>query len=453
MKSGNGKSMEAVNYSYKRILAIALPILVSVLMEQLIGMTDTAYLGRVGEVELGAAALGGIAYTVVFMLGLGFSIGVQIIIGRRNGEGAYTTIGSVFYHGLFFLLLLSLVLVVFVFFFGDRLMNSLISSPEIASASDIYLTWRMAGIPFAFITLVFRAFYIGTTNTRTLTLNSLVMVLSNVVFNYVLIFGKFGFPALGIQGAAIGSALAEIVSFLFFLVYTSRRIDCAKYALNAMPRFRFGILKNVFDLSVWIMIQNFLSLGTWFIFFLAIEHLGQHDLAATNIIRNVSAFTFMTLVAFGSTISTLVSNFIGQGNDDSVMPMIHRVMKLTFLILVPVILLIATFSYNVLNIFTDDAALIRHAQGALYVLLSSYVFSIPAQLYLHAVSGSGNTKAALAMESVSLLIYTVYVFVAIFHFRSSLPVCWLSEFVYSIPISSLAYFYMRRGFWRKKAAI
>lgn len=445
--------MEAVNYSYKRILAIALPILVSVLMEQLIGMTDTAYLGRVGEVELGAAALGGIAYTVVFMLGLGFSIGVQIIIGRRNGEGAYTTIGSVFYHGLFFLLLLSLVLVAFVFFFGDRLMNSLISSPEIACASDVYLTWRMAGIPFAFITLVFRAFYIGTTNTRTLTLNSLVMVLSNVVFNYVLIFGKFGFPTLGIQGAAIGSALAEIVSFLFFLVYTSRRIDCAKYALNAMPRFRFGILKNVFDLSVWIMIQNFLSLGTWFIFFLAIEHLGQHDLAATNIIRNVSAFTFMTLVAFGSTISTLVSNFIGQGNDDSVMPMIHRVMKLTFLILVPVILLIATFSYNVLNIFTDDAALIRHAQGALYVLLSSYVFSIPAQLYLHAVSGSGNTKAALAMESVSLLIYTVYVFVAIFHFRSSLPVCWLSEFVYSIPISSLAYFYMRRGFWRKKAAI
>lgn len=445
--------MEAVNYSYKRILAIALPILVSVLMEQLIGMTDTAYLGRVGEVELGAVALGGIAYTVVFMLGLGFSIGVQIIIGRRNGEGAYTTIGSVFYHGLFFLLLLSLVLVAFVFFFGDRLMNSLISSPEIASASDVYLTWRMAGIPFAFITLVFRAFYIGTTNTRTLTLNSLVMVLSNVVFNYVLIFGKFGFPALGIQGAAIGSALAEIVSFLFFLVYTSRRIDCAKYALNAMPRFRFGILKNVFDLSVWIMIQNFLSLGTWFIFFLAIEHLGQHDLAATNIIRNVSAFTFMTLVAFGSTISTLVSNFIGQGNDDSVMPMIHRVMKLTFLILVPVILLIATFSYNVLNIFTDDAALIRHAQGALYVLLSSYVFSIPAQLGLHAVSGSGNTKAALAMESVSLLIYTVYVFVAIFHFRSSLPVCWLSEFVYSIPISSLAYFYMRRGFWRKKAAI
>ena len=354
--------MEAVNYSYKRILAIALPILVSVLMEQLIGMTDTAYLGRVGEVELGAAALGGIAYTVVFMLGLGFSIGVQIIIGRRNGEGAYTTIGSVFYHGLFFLLLLSLVLVAFVFFFGDRLMNSLISSPEIATASDVYLTWRMAGIPFAFITLVFRAFYIGTTNTRTLTLNSLVMVLSNVVFNYVLIFGKFGFPALGIQGAAIGSALAEIVSFLFFLVYTSQRIDCAKYALNAMPRFRFGILKNVFDLSVWIMIQNFLSLGTWFIFFLAIEHLGQHDLAATNIIRNVSAFTFMTLVAFGSTISTLVSNFIGQGNDDSVMPMIHRVMKLTYLILLPVILLIATFSYNVLNIFTDDAALIRHAQ-------------------------------------------------------------------------------------------
>ena len=85
--------MAAVNYSYTRILAIALPILVSVLMEQLIGMTDTAYLGRVGEVELGAAALGGIAYTVVFMLGLGFSIGVKIIIG--------VVVGGVILAGLY----------------------------------------------------------------------------------------------------------------------------------------------------------------------------------------------------------------------------------------------------------------------------------------------------------------------------------------------------------------
>ena len=73
-------------FTKKYILRVAGPILVSLLMEHLIGMTDTAFLGRVGEIELGASAIAGIYYLAIFMLGFGFSIGVQILIGRRNGE-------------------------------------------------------------------------------------------------------------------------------------------------------------------------------------------------------------------------------------------------------------------------------------------------------------------------------------------------------------------------------
>ena len=93
-------------YSYKQILHIAYPILISLVMEQLIGMTDTAFLGRVGEIELGASALAGVYYMAIFMIAFGFSIGSQIVIGRRNGEGQYTQIGSVFYQGIYFLLFL-----------------------------------------------------------------------------------------------------------------------------------------------------------------------------------------------------------------------------------------------------------------------------------------------------------------------------------------------------------
>ena len=83
-----------MRFTNRQILKIAGPILVSVLMEHLIGMTDTAFLGRVGEVELGASALAGVYYLAIFMLGFGFSTGVQIMIGRRNGEGNYTAIGE-----------------------------------------------------------------------------------------------------------------------------------------------------------------------------------------------------------------------------------------------------------------------------------------------------------------------------------------------------------------------
>ena len=74
-------------YCNRHIWQITYPILISLLMENMIGLTDTAFLGRVGEVELGASALAGVYYMAIFMLGFGFSIGVQILIARRNGEG------------------------------------------------------------------------------------------------------------------------------------------------------------------------------------------------------------------------------------------------------------------------------------------------------------------------------------------------------------------------------
>lgn len=96
------------SFSYRQILTIAFPILVATLMEQLIGTTDAAFLGHVGEVELGASALGGVFYITVFMIGMGFSVGAQIMMARRNGEGNYGRIGSIFYHSLAFLVILAL---------------------------------------------------------------------------------------------------------------------------------------------------------------------------------------------------------------------------------------------------------------------------------------------------------------------------------------------------------
>ena len=94
-------------YSFKSIWRITFPILVALVMEELLGMTDTAFLGRVGEIELGASAIAGVYFNILYMLGFGFSIGVQIIIGRRNGEAyetgkGFESIGRVFWQGVWF---------------------------------------------------------------------------------------------------------------------------------------------------------------------------------------------------------------------------------------------------------------------------------------------------------------------------------------------------------------
>ena len=99
-----------LTYSFRDLWKVAWPILLSLVMEQMLGMTDTAFLGRVGEIELGAAALAGVFYTVLFMIGFGFSLGGQILIGKFNGEKRYEKIGSVFYQGLYFLFFLAVFL-------------------------------------------------------------------------------------------------------------------------------------------------------------------------------------------------------------------------------------------------------------------------------------------------------------------------------------------------------
>ena len=117
---------------------------------------------------------------------------------------------------------------------------------------------------------MFRALFIGITRTKVLTLNAVLMAMTNVLLDYLLIFGHAGFPKMGIQGAAIASVIAEAVSILFFVVYTRLTVDIRKYALNQIRSFDFGLLKRVLDISVFTMLQYFLSIATWFMFFICL---------------------------------------------------------------------------------------------------------------------------------------------------------------------------------------
>ena len=130
-------------------------------MEQLINITDAVFLGHVGEVELGASALAGIYYLVTYMLGFGFSIGLQVMIACRNGEQNYAETGRTFFQGLFFLSGLALSLYLLIQGLSPFLLKQLITSPEIYQAITDYLDWRSFGLLFSFPFLALRAFFCG----------------------------------------------------------------------------------------------------------------------------------------------------------------------------------------------------------------------------------------------------------------------------------------------------
>ncbi len=439
-----------MQYSNKQIRKIAYPILISLLMEQLIGMTDTAFLGRVGEIELGASAIAGIFYLVIFMVAFGFSIGAQILIARRNGEEQYLEIGKLFYQGIYFQTFMAAVMFVLSYFFSPLILEYIVSSEHIRQAAVSYLNWRVFGAFFSFNAVIFRAFFLGTTQTKTLTLNSVVMVASNVMFNYILIFGKFGIPPMGIAGAAIGSSLAEMVSLIFFILYTRHRIDCRKYGLNVVHRFCFPVLKRILNVSSWTMLQSFLSLSTWFLFFLYVEHLGERALAITNIVRNVAGILFMIQMAFASTCGSLISNQLGAGEVDSIPTTIRRHIRIAYLFVLPVALLFSIFPQFILGIYTDMSELRQAAIPSLWVMCFINLISIPANIYFQAVSGTGNTRTAMVLESAALIIYVLYITYVILYLRMDVAFCWTAEFVYSSFMLLFSSYYIRRGKWQEK---
>ena len=438
-------------YSYRNIWKVAYPILISLVMEQMIGLTDTAFLGRVGEVELGASAIAIVYYMVLFMIGFGFSIGAQIIIGRRNGEGRFKDTGKVFWNGLYFVLGLSGIIILLSELFTPWMMKFMVSSTAIYDAALSYVSWRLPGMVFAFCTAMFRAFYVGTTQTKTLTLNSIVMVLSNVVFNYILIFGKFGIPALGITGAAIGSSLAELVSLIFFIIYTRVGCDRRKYGLDKAARFEKDELKSMMPVCTWTMIQHTISISTWLIFFLYIEHLGERALAISNITRSVSGLIWVVLQAFSSTCSTLVSNIIGEGHQDKVPSLIKRILKLSYGIVSVMIILFCLFPEAIARIYTDIPDLITASVPAMVVMCSSYFLAVGGQVFFLAVSGTGSTKTAFRLELIALAIYMIYCTVIIGIIKLDVAICWTAEHVYSGALLICSWWYIRSGRWKNRS--
>jgi putative MATE family efflux protein len=437
-------------YSYRNIWRVAYPILISLVMEQMIGLTDTAFLGRVGEVELGASAIAIIYYMVLFMIGFGFSLGAQIIIGRRNGEGNFLATGKIFWTGLYFVLGLAGALIVLSEIFSPWLMGLMVSSEAIYDAALSYVRWRLPGMAFAFVTTMFRAFYVGTTQTKTLTLNSVVMVLSNILFNWILIFGKFGCPALGITGAAIGSSLAELVSLIFFVVYTRLRCDRRKYGLDKAATFEMAELKAMMPVCTWTMIQHTISISTWFIFFLYIEHLGERALAVSNITRSVSGLMWVVLQAFSATCSTLVSNIIGEGHQEKVMSLVKRIMKLSYGLVSAMILGFCLFPEAIARIYTDIPDLIHASVPAMVVMSSSYFLAVGGQVFFLAVSGTGSTKTAFRLELIALVVYMLYCSVIIGMLKLDVAICWTAEHVYSLVLLICSWWYMRSGRWKNR---
>jgi multidrug resistance protein, MATE family len=210
------------------------------------------------------------------------------------------------------------------------------------------------------------------------------------------------------------------------------------------------ILLNILNLSIFIMFQYFISISTWFMFFIFIERMGEEPLAVSNIGRSTYILLMIPGSALSTTVNTLVSNLIGAGRKEEVLPFIKRITVIALVIVVPMILFTLALPELIARIYTDDVRLIAACIPVLRVISVAIIFCAVGNIIFNGVSGTGNTRTAFFIEFLTLFFYLSYVyFTSVIH-PSATYVVWMSEFVYWILIGGLGYLYLLKGNWRKR---
>lgn len=431
----------------KKILSVAAPILFGSAVQTGILITDTAFLGHLGKLPLAASAIAGLLYFVFAMLFWGFSTGVQILVARRNGEGHYREIGSLVAHAQLLMCALAVVLFYAMSIGVKELLPFIVKDADVVKEAYGYLQVRIFGYFFCSLNFSFRGFYVGIGRTKVITFVTFCMLIVNIFFDYVLIFGELGFPAMEMSGAALASVLAEAVGLLVFLLYTLRNIDRKRYWLFTYTAWRFRIVKDLLRTGLPLLVQSTVNFFAWFVFFLIIEKMGVLELAVSNLLRSVLVLYFIPINGFCAATSTFVGFLYGSQHSEKILPFVKRALWLTCLSILLVVIPVLILPHFVLGIFSSEADIIETARPIIYLISVSIFLQAIGNILFYAVMGLGKTLQAFYIDLSVLFIYILYVWVMALYFHGSLMQVWCAEFVYGgmLTICVLAYIrYLRQ---------
>jgi len=438
-----------IDISYKEIWVVAYPIILGSVAQNILNITDTAFLGRVGEIALGGGVLGGLLYHVMLMLGWGMAMGGQIIVARRVGEGSNEAVGRVVEHLLFTLALLALLIVAITSIAYPSFFSMAVKSNQVSDSASSFFGIRLLGLPFAFVTYSFNAFLIGIARTRLITLTSFIAVVVNIFLDYGLIFGNFGLPAMGVRGAALASVIAEVSGATFLLIYISK-MNVSRNKLFHFSKFSRKLLGAILDISWPLMLQFCLSIFVWFLFFLIIEKMGETPLAVSNIVRSIYIILMLPIWGFASATNTFVSQHIGKGKSDQVMMLVVKVMLITLAAVFTLSGLMLIFGENVVKVYTNDGHIINATVPVIRVIALAALTMASAFISFNGVSGTGSTRVSFAIELFTLLIYLGWAYLMAITLGKSLSWVWTSEILYGVLVTTISLIYLRTGRWKNR---
>lgn len=439
-----------VELTNRQIIKMATPISFAILIPQLNFVTNNIFLGHFNKQSLAIAGITGVYYLIFSAIGYGLNNGLQALIARRAGENRPEEIGKLFSQAVFIGLSIALLGILLTYTVTPHLFGYFIKEPERLQQCISFCRIRIWGLPFLFVYQMRNALLVGTNQSRYLVGGAIAEAGTNILLDYLLIFGRGGFPQMGLNGAAVASIIAEIVGLLVvYLVIWRKGIS---RDLHLFKNFRWDGYNSrlIFSMSSPLIFQHGISILSWEYFFLLIDSHGEIALGVSNTMRNILGIAGIVTWAFGSTTNAMVSNIIGQGRQDQVDVLINKILKLSFGSAVVIAILINLFPAYLFSMYGQSGEFVEQAIPVVRVLSIAILVMSFSVVYLNAVTGSGNSRVSLMIEMFAIVFYCLYIYFALDKFFLSITYGWMSEWLYWVCLFVPSFLYIRSGKWKGK---
>ena len=215
----------------RQIIKLTLPVSIAILVPQLNFITNNIFLGHYSSTALAVASITGVYYLIFASIGFALNNGLLALISRRAGENRPDEIGKIFNQGIFIAILISAFAVILSYTITPTLLRAILHEPEKAEMAINFLKIRIWGLPFLYIYQLRNALLVGTNQSRFMVMGTIAEAVANVVFDYTLIFGKWGLPELGFNGAAYASVIAEFVGMFVIYIVIHQKGIAQQFAL------------------------------------------------------------------------------------------------------------------------------------------------------------------------------------------------------------------------------
>jgi multidrug resistance protein, MATE family len=375
-----------------RIMGLALPIIGGMASQNLLNLVDTAMVGVLGNEALAAI---GMSNNVLFMcqaLVMGISTAVQTMASRRKGEGDERESVKVLNSALLSIAVVVPIFTIILMLVVPLFYPFLISDKSVVRQSLPYLDYRIIGTIFIGCNFSFRGFWSAIDRTGAYMSSLILMNVSNIIFNYIFIFGHFGSPAMGVGGAGLASLLATALgtSYYFFLGFRDlKKLGFLKTRLN------FAHTITLAKQTIPNGLQQFMFALGFVAMFWIIGKIGTPELAAANVLINITLVALFPGMGFGMAASTLVGQALGRRDANDASRWGFDVLKVAAIVMASIGLPMIIIPEILLKGFIHDPATIAIAIIPLRLMGIFMPFEAVGTIFMFALLGAGDAKRVM----------------------------------------------------------